>query len=82
MSDSNKNLNEVTTMGDNHSPAPPANGLITDELLTAAIASEAVVAEAPVTTMGDNHSPAPPKLLSDGGATTQGDNHSPAPSPR
>ncbi|WP_254708815.1 hypothetical protein [Streptomyces lunaelactis] len=69
MSEIKKNLDDVTTLGDNHSPAPPVDGLI----------GEGTATEVPITTQGDNHSPVPPKLLGDGGATTQGDNHSPAP---
>ncbi|WP_406000172.1 sigma-like protein [Streptomyces sp. NBC_00829] len=69
MSEIKKNLKDITTMGDNHSPAPPVNGLI----------AEGSPTEPPVTTQGDNHSPVPPKLAGGGGATTQGDNHSPVP---
>ncbi|MET7616032.1 hypothetical protein [Streptomyces sp. NPDC005408] len=61
-----KKPEEITTL-DNHTPAPPIDGLLADGPAT----------EAPITTM-DNHTPAPPKLLADGGATTQ-DNHTPVP---
>ncbi|MFF3454582.1 sigma-like protein [Streptomyces sp. NPDC002730] len=67
MSNTEKKPEEITTLGDNHTPAPPIDGLLTGGPVT----------EAPITTQ-DNHTPTPPKLL-DGGATTQGDNHTPLP---
>jgi len=64
MSNTEKKKTEDITILDNHSPAPPADGLLAD----------APANEAPVTTQ-DNHSPVPPK----GKLIRPNDNHSPAP---
>ncbi|MEU9776593.1 hypothetical protein [Streptomyces sp. NPDC047968] len=64
MSRIERDKDELALLGDNHTPAPPADGGSTG------------TGTVPVTTLGDNHTPAPP---ADGGIRTLGDNHTPAP---
>ncbi|MFJ4009941.1 hypothetical protein [Streptomyces sp. NPDC090026] len=63
MSRIERDKDELALLGDNHTPAPPADG-------------GTGAGTVPVTTLGDNHTPAPP---ADGGIRTLGDNHTPAP---